>query len=151
MALSRQIKVCAIDVLDESGSSVSSKKNVEVFSGSISWRPYFYGGQAFKEALSGKLISDLGGYRPFVTLNWERLTNTSNLRNIVNDAVTASGNRRVCVIYPDASNTTFKINTVIEDVAWEARIDSTIISQPISVSFAGQNVEPSIPVGYESV
>ena len=152
MSLRKQITVCDFIVRNPTGTALAGyPKRVEVFSGPITWKPYYLSGQPFDEALSGQLRSQLGGYRPFVTLAWEKLTNTANLINIVNDAVTTT-NRKIITFAPNVSaSTTSNFNVVIQDVTWSAEIDSTIVRQPISVTFAGLNVFPRIPDGYGGV
>jgi hypothetical protein len=89
--MNRQITKAKFDVKVDNGATNASfqgfPKEVEVYSGSYEWKPYYYGGQATDQALSGKLRSFLGGYRMEGRLNWERLTNTQNLANVVNKAV----------------------------------------------------------------
>lgn len=152
MSLRKQITECTFWVRNPTGTALSGyPKRVEIYSGSITWRPYYLSGQPYDEALSGQLRSQLGGYRPFVTLAWEKLTNTANLINIVNDAVTTT-NRKIITFAPNtAASTTSNFNVVIQDVTWSAEIDSTIVRQPISVSFVGLNVFPRIPDGYGGV
>ena len=89
--MNKQITKAKFDVKVDNGATNASfqgfPKEVEVYSGSYEWKPYYYGGQATDQALSGKLRSFLGGYRMEGRLNWERLTNTQNLANVVNKAV----------------------------------------------------------------
>jgi hypothetical protein len=89
--MNKQITKAKFDVKVDNGATNASfqgfPKEVEVYSGSYEWKPYYYGGQATDQALSGKLRSFLGGYRIEGRLNWERLTNTQNLANVVNKAV----------------------------------------------------------------
>ncbi len=154
MSLRKQITLCTFWVRTLDNSVLSGTvypKRVEVYSGSITWKPYYLSGQPYDEALSGKLRPQLGGYRPFITLGWEKLTNTANLINIVNDAV-IDGTRRMVIFAPNiAASLTSNINTIITDVTWSAEIDSTIVRQPISVTFAGLNVYPRIPASYGNV
>ena len=151
MSLRKQITQCEFWVRNPTGTALADyPKRVEVLSGSITWKPYDLSGQPFDEALSGQLRSQLGGYRPFVTLAWEKLTNTANLINIVNDAVTST-NRKIITFASNTAANTSNFNVVIQDVTWSAEIDSTIVRQPISVTFAGLNVFPRIPNGYGGV
>lgn len=87
--MNKQIRTCAFDVKIDNGTTNASMqgypKNVEVFSGSYEWRPYYYGGSATDEALSGRLRSRLGGYRIEGQLTWERQVNSTNFLNVLND------------------------------------------------------------------
>jgi hypothetical protein len=87
--VNKQIRTCAFDVKIDNGTTNASMqgypKNVEVFSGSYEWRPYYYGGSATDEALSGRLRSRLGGYRIEGQLTWERQVNSTNFLNVLND------------------------------------------------------------------
>jgi hypothetical protein len=87
--VNKQIRSCAFDVKIDNGTTNASiqgyPKAVEVFSGSYEWRPYYYGGSATDEALSGRLRSRLGGYRIEGQLTWERQANSSNYLNTLND------------------------------------------------------------------
>jgi hypothetical protein len=89
--MNRQITKAKFDVKVDNGATNTSfqgfPKEVELYSGGYEWKPYYYGGQPTDQALSGKLRSFLGGYRIEGRLNWERLTNTQNLANVVNKAV----------------------------------------------------------------
>ena len=89
--MNRQITKAKFDVKVDNGATNASfqgyPKEVELYSGGYEWKPYYYGGQATDQALSGKLRSFLGGYRIEGRLNWERLTNTQNLADVVNKAV----------------------------------------------------------------
>lgn len=87
--MNKQILTCAFDVKIDNGTTNASMqgypKRVEVFSGSYEWRPYYYGGSATDEALSGRLRSRLGGYRIEGQLTWERQVNSTNFLNVLND------------------------------------------------------------------
>jgi hypothetical protein len=89
--MNKQITKAKFDVKVDNGATNASfqgfPKEVELYSGGYEWKPYYYGGQPTDQALSGKLRSFLGGYRIEGRLNWERLTNTQNLANVVNKAV----------------------------------------------------------------
>jgi hypothetical protein len=148
MALSKQITACQITIYESDGSTPASgyPKRVELYSGSVTVKPYFYSGTSFDEALSGKLRTQLGGFRPTVQLGWERLLNTANLANIVKDAVTTSFRPRI-FFAPNASEISNGFNVILTDVTWSASIQSQITTQPINVEFRGQEVLPNIP-GY---
>jgi len=149
MALSKQITACLVTIFDETDSTpksgYESGKRVELYSGSVTLKPYFFSGSSFDEALSGKLRTQLGGYRPTVQLGWEKLLNTANLANIVKDAVTTSFRPRI-FFAPNASETTNGFNVIISDVTWSAVIDSQVTTQPISVEMQGREVLPDIPL-----
>lgn len=104
--MNKQIKTCAFDVKIDNGATNASMqgypKNVEVFSGSFEWQPYYYGGQATDEALSGRLRSRLGGYRIDGQFTWERQVNSTNFLSILNDCVTGV-ERKFFTLNPDAS------------------------------------------------
>jgi hypothetical protein len=226
--VNKQITTCAFDVKVNNGTTSASiqgyPKNVEVFSGTFDWRPYYYNGQATDEALSGRLRSRLGGYRIEGQMTWERQLNTTNFLAILNDAVTGTeklfatnavdgtytSNTNIALasaLGPDDalngmrvdfngsdtrtivdyfnSNRTMILNSavtlagsqtaniyalsnmvplvfinvdatstrqeqvVLTESAFTASLQSTIVSQPVSVSFRGTNVETSIPTAYQ--
>lgn len=227
--MNKQIRTCAFDVKIDNGTTNASiqgyPKNVEVFSGSYEWRPYYYGGSATDEALSGRLRSRLGGYRIDGQLTWERQTNSTNFLNILGDmtigtekimfqgqiddayvgatnivipsgssvddayngmrmnipgvgdrtvtdyyssntsvilnaSVTLGGTEQFNIVAlsnmvprvffnPDASQTARTEQVVVTESAWTASLQSTIVTQPVSVTFRGTNVENTIPSYYQ--
>lgn len=106
--MNRQITKAKFDVKVDNGATNASfqgfPKEVELYSGGYEWKPYYYGGQPTDQALSGKLRSFLGGYRIEGRLNWERLTNTQNLANVVNKAVVGT-EKLFWVTNPDTNYT----------------------------------------------
>lgn len=146
MALSKQITRCSFEIFQSDGTTnaIGYPKQVEVYSGSFTWRPYFLSGKPFDEALSGRLRTQLGGYRLEVTLNWEKLQNTSNLLNIVNDARVSTFRPRIAFAQ-NVSALTTNYNVVLSDVSWQTSLESTIVRQPLSVTFVGQDVLDEIP------
>lgn len=146
MALSKQIQKCSFDIFQSDGTTSKSgyPKQVEVFSGSFTWKPYFLSGRPFDEALSGRLRTQLGGYRLQVTLAWEKLQNTANLLNIVNDAIVTTYRPRIAFAQ-NVSATTTNYNVVLTDVTWQTSVESTVVRQPLSVTFTGQDVFEDIP------
>jgi hypothetical protein len=106
--MNKQITKAKFDVKVDNGATNASfqgfPKEVELYSGGYEWKPYYYGGQATDQALSGKLRSFLGGYRIEGRLNWERLANTQNLANVVNKAVVGT-QKLFWVTNPDSSYT----------------------------------------------
>jgi hypothetical protein len=225
--VNKQINTCKIDVKAYNGVSNYSfqgyPKEVSVYSGAYRFTPYYYGGTKSDEALSGRIRSRLGGYRFSASLNWERLTNTQNLADVVNKATigreklfwntvpantytaklnialasppTPSGyfqgmkvdfdgidtrtitnynqsnseitlNSAVSVspttkvniyalsnmtptifFFPDTASTTNE-EVILDDTTWELTLQSTVTSQPLSVSFMGSNVSNTIPSYY---
>lgn len=146
MALSKQITACEIDIKQSDGTTsiAGYPKRVELYSGSITFKPYYLGGSVFDEALSGKLRTQLGGYRASIQLGWERLTNTANLANIVSNATVSTYRPRI-TFAPDAATPTSNFNVVISDVTWSADIQSQVTRQPISVGFVSQEYFTAIP------
>jgi hypothetical protein len=224
--VNKQINTCNIDVKAYNGVSNFSfqgyPKEVSVYSGAYRFTPYYYGGTKSDEALSGRIRSRLGGYRFSASLNWERLTNTQNLADVVNKATigreklfwttnpggsatgtavpiapaptqndTLNGMRvdfdganprtvtdyfsanstmilnasvtytdimtvnvyalsnmtPTIFLYPDTASTTNE-EVILDDTTWELAIESTVIRQPLSVSFMGSNVSNTIPSYY---
>lgn len=225
--MNKQINTCKIDVKAYNGVSNYSfqgyPKEVSVYSGAYRFTPYYYGGTKSDEALSGRIRSRLGGYRFSASLNWERLTNTQNLADVVNKAtigreknfwtgqvddtyvakanivipsgpsandtlngmrmeisgignftitdyygantsailnttVTLTGTEMFNVValsnmtptvffYPDTASTTNE-EVILDDTTWELAIESTVVRQPLSVSFMGSNVSNTIPSYY---
>jgi hypothetical protein len=115
--MNKQITKAKFDVKVDNGATNASfqsfPKEVELYSGGYEWKPYYYGGQPTDQALSGKLRSFLGGYRIEGRLNWERLTNTQNLANVVNKAVV--GTRKLFYTTNPADNYTSKTNFQVLD------------------------------------
>lgn len=113
--MNKQIRTCAFDVKIDNGTTNASMqgypKNVEVFSGSYEWRPYYYGGSATDEALSGRLRSRLGGYRIEGQLTWERQVNSTNFLNVLNDITI--GTEKVVLAGAFTNAYTSKTNIVI--------------------------------------
>lgn len=146
MAISKQITACEIDIKQSDGTTsiAGYPKRVELYSGSITFKPYYLSGSSFDEALSGKLRTQLGGYRASIQLGWERLTNTANLANIVKDAVITTYRPRI-TFAPDAATPSSNFNVIVSDVTWTAAIESQITRQPISVGMTSQDVFGSIP------
>jgi hypothetical protein len=224
--VNKQINTCKIDVKAYNGVSNYSfqgyPKEVSVYSGAYRFTPYYYGGTKSDEALSGRIRSRLGGYRFSASLNWERLTNTQNLADVVNKATigreklfwttnpggsatgtavpiapapnqndTLNGMRvdfdganprtvtdyfsanstmilnasvtytdimtvnvyalsnmtPTVFLYPDTASTTNE-EVILDDTTWELAIESTVVRQPLSVSFMGSNVSNTIPSYY---
>jgi len=88
--MQKQITKCAFRIqLDVGNTNVSfqnSPLNVNIYSGSYSWEPYYFGGKAFDEAVSGRLRSQLSGYRFTASLLWDRSTSQDNLLAIASNA-----------------------------------------------------------------
>lgn len=129
--MNRQITKAKFDVKVDNGATNASfqgfPKEVELYSGGYEWKPYYYGGQPTDQALSGKLRSFLGGYRIEGRLNWERLTNTQNLADVVNKAVVGT-EKQFWVTTPDntyTSNTNIAIANApsINDALNGMRVD----------------------------
>ena len=151
--MNRQITRCKFNVVIDSGSSntvVSGfPKEVNLMSGSYTYRPYFHTGQAYDEAINGRLRSQLGGYRFEATLIWDRLVQSQPLLDIINNAYTTGSGEVRIYFSPDASNATVTEEVVISDVVWAANLESTIVRQPLSVSLVGKNVSATIPSYYK--
>ena len=150
--MNRQITQCRFNVFIDNGSSTTTVSgfptNINVYSGSYTYRPYYYTGSAFDESLNGTLRSQLGGYRFEAILNWERLINSSPLVSLLNNGYTTTSGEVVIQFFPDASNTTVFENVVISDSSWQSSIDSTMVRQPLSVSLTGKEVKQQIPSFY---
>ena len=153
--MNRQITQCKIDVLSDNGSTVTSLSGfpvvVNLYSGVCSWTPYFYTGQAYDQALSGRLHSQLGGYRFQASLQWDRMLTASNnnIFNVINKAFLTNSSTVVIRFYPDQGNSEYQ-EVLLESSTWDARIDSTIVNNPVSVSFVGRDVKTSIPDYYKT-
>jgi hypothetical protein len=149
--MNRQITQCRFNVVIDNGSSntvVSGfPTNVNVYSGSYSYRPYYHTGSAYDEALNGRLRSQLGGYRFEAVLSWERLINSQPLLNLINNAYTNTTGEVRIYFHPDATNITNE-EVVISDVVWTANLESTMVRQPLAISITGKNVSAIIPSFY---
>lgn len=151
--MNRQISQCTFNVVTFDGSNTTAVAgfplSVNTYSGAYTYRPYFHTGSAFDEAITGTLRSQLGGYRFECLLTWERLLNTEPLLSVLNNAYTTSANEITIQFYPDASNTAFFENVVVEDVVWDSQLQGTIVRQPISVRLRGKEVRSTIPTFYQ--
>ena len=151
--MNKQITQCRFNVAIDNGSTntvVSGfPKNVNVFSGSYSYSPYYYTGQPYDEAINGRLRSQLGGYRFEATLVWDRLLNSQPLLDLLNNAYTTGTGEVRITFFPDATNTTVSEEVVIADTVWAANLESTIVRQPLSVTLIGKNVSATIPSFYK--
>lgn len=150
--MNRQIKECRFNVVLDNGSSntvVSGfPKNVNVSSGSYSYTPYYYTGSPYDEAITGRLRSQLGGYRFEAVLSWDRLTNSQPLLDVINNAYTTNASEVRIFFHPDATNITNE-EVVISDVVWTSSLESTIVRQPLSISLVGKRVSATIPSFYK--
>ena len=155
--MNRQIRTCAFNayvVNDTNTAAINGfPVNVNVFSGSYTYRPYYYTGSAYDEAINGRLRSQLGGYRFEAALSWERQLNTDPFIQLVNNSFFRSGlntsanivGEVIIEFMPDAANPSEKENVVIADARVTATIDGTMIRQPITLSLTGKEVKPNIP------
>jgi hypothetical protein len=50
-------------------------------------------------------------------------------------------------LYPDTASTTNE-EVILDDTTWELTLQSTVTSQPLSISFMGSNVSNTIPSYY---
>ena len=66
---------------------------------------------------------------------------------IVNVYALANMTPRV-YIYPDTTNARNE-EIVLTDTAWSFNLESTVVRQPLSVTFRGTNVENTIPSYYD--
>ena len=150
--MNRQIHQCRFNVALDNGSSVSAVSgfpvNVAVTSGAYTYKPYYYTGTPYDEAITGRLRSQLGGYRFEAVLSWERLINSAPLINVLNQAYTTTNAEVIITFFPDASNTSLSEQVVISDSVWASNLDGTIVRQPISVSLIGRNVTNAIPQAF---
>lgn len=150
--MNRQIRQCTFNVAIDDGSNVTAVSgfpvNVNVFSGSYTYRPYYHTGQPYDEAINGRLRSQLGGYRFEAVLTWDRLINATPLASVLNKAYTTNAGEVVITFYPDATNTSVFENVIVADSVWDAQIDGTIIRQPLAVTLRGRDLRPTIPAFY---
>jgi hypothetical protein len=150
--MNRQINQCTFNVVIDNGSSntvVSGfPKNINVYSGSYRYIPYYYTGNAYDEAITGRLRSQLGGYRFEATLEWDRLLNSQPLLDLLNNAYTTNAGEVRIYFHPDATNTANE-EVVISDTVWSANLESTIVRQPLSISLVGKNISATIPSFYK--
>lgn len=150
--MNRQITECRFNAYIDDGTNKNVisgfPTNVRVYSGAYTYRPYYYTGSAFDESLNGTLRSQLGGYRFEAVLNWERLTNSTPLISLLNNAYTTTSGEVIIEFYPDATNTTVYENVVISDSSWQSTLDATMVRQPLSVSLTGKEVKQQIPTFY---
>ncbi len=150
--MNRQITNCKFNVYINDGSTNTVISgfplDVRVFGGAYTYKPYYYTGAAFDEALDGSLRSQLGGYRFEASLQWERLTNAQPLLQVINNAYTTGNGEVVIDFYPDSTNTAVFESVIITDVSWQSSIDATMIRQPLSISLIGKKVKPTIPSFY---
>lgn len=85
--MNRQIITARIDVKANNGTTNASYQgyptNVDIFSGTLAWRPQYFADTKTDKALSGRLRSRLQGYRLEGDLIWERSLET----NVIADAL----------------------------------------------------------------
>ena len=147
--MNRQIRQCRFNVALDNGSSVTDVSgfpvDVSVTSGSYTYRPYYHTGQAFDEAITGRLRSQLGGYRFEAVLSWDRLINSEPLLDLLNNAYTTTNSDVIITFFPDASDLSTSEEVIISDSVWAANLESTIVRQPLSVSLTGRNISSNIP------
>jgi hypothetical protein len=150
--MNRRIQHCRFNVVSFDGTSTTAINgfpvNVTVYSGSYVYRPYYYTGQPYDEALNGTLRSQLGGYRFEAVLSWDRLINSTPLLGVLNNAYTTTNAEITVQFYPDASNTSVFENVVIEDSVWTASIDGQHVRQPLAVTLRGKEIRSTIPAFY---
>lgn len=149
----RQITRCKFNVAIDDGVNINVvsgfPKEVNLMSGSYTYRPYYHTGQPYDEAINGRLRSQLGGYRFEATLVWDRLVQSQPLLDIINNAYTTGSGEVRIYFSPDASNAVVTEEVVISDVVWAANLEATVVRQPLSVSLIGKNVSATIPSYYK--
>lgn len=151
--MKRQITRCKFNVAIDDGVNINVvsgfPKEVNLMSGSYTYRPYYHTGQPYDEAINGRLRSQLGGYRFEATLVWDRLVQSQPLLDIINNAYTTGSGEVRIYFSPDASNAVVTEEVVISDVVWAANLEATVVRQPLSVSLVGKNVSATIPSYYK--
>jgi hypothetical protein len=145
--MQRQIKECHFTVETSNGTNTSQvfSGNVNIFSGAYTYVPYYYSGSAYDESIRGTLRSQLGGYRFEATLQWNRLINSSPFFDMINEVVEGSSNAITIYFAPDSSNIATNIEVLVVPSQIEARIDGTIVSQPLGLEIYGKRVENTVP------
>lgn len=150
--MNRQIRACTFNVLIDDGSNLNVVNgfpvNVNTYSGSYTYRPYYHTGNPYDEAITGRLRSQLGGYRFEVTLSWERLIDQDPLISVLNNAFTSTNGEVVIQFHPDNTNSYFE-NVVVEDVVLDSQMTGTVMRQPIMVRLMGRDVRADVPNFYK--
>jgi hypothetical protein len=158
--MNRQISQCSFNVFVQNDTNVATVTGfpvtINVFSGQYAYRPYYYTGSPYDEAINGRLRSQLGGYRFEATLSWERQLNTDPLMALINNGYISSetplseniSGELIIQFIPDASDSNVVENVVISEVSVQSSIESTIIRQPISISLVGKEVSKTIPSSF---
>ena len=158
--MNRQIKQCTFNAYVTDGSSTATINgfpvSINVFSGAYTYRPYYYSGSAYDEAINGRLRSQLGGYRFEASLSWDRQLNTDPMIHLLENAYyrptldlsSAIDGELIIEFYPDSTETSTKLNVVISDVSVASSIEQTIIRQPISITLTGKEVSANIPSNF---
>lgn len=150
--MNRRIQQCTFNVVSFNGTTTNAingfPTNVSVFSGSYAYRPYYYTGSAFDEALNGSLRSQLGGYRFEAQLTWNRLMNSAPLLAVLNNAYTTTNAEITIQFFPDSSNTSVFENVIISDSEWTSTIDGQHVRQPLSITLTGKEIRSQIPAFY---
>ena len=113
--------------------------------------PGFYTGSAFDEALSGKLRQNLRGLRPTVELSYDQSTQSTRMRNLFNDLITAfvTNNADSVTFYPDASKTD-NYEVVLNAGSYETIYRNTVGSFQPSLTLVALNEITSIPAYLEA-
>lgn len=150
--MNRRIQQCRFNVVSFDGSTTVAvagfPTNVNVFAGSYSYRPYYFTGSPFDEALNGSLRSQLGGYRFEAQLTWNRLINSAPLLDVLNKAYTTTSAEITVQFFPDATNTTVFENVIISDSVWTSTIDAQHLRQPLGITLIGKEIRAQIPAFY---
>jgi hypothetical protein len=151
--MNKQITQCRFNVAIDNGTTNTTvsgfPKNVNVSAGAYTYKPYYYTSQAYDEGITGRLRSQLGGYRFEAVLSWDRLINSQPLLDLLNNAYTTTSGEVRITFFPDATNTTVSEEVVISDSVWAANLESTMVRQPLSVTLVGKNVRDTIPSYYK--
>jgi len=144
--MEKQINQCHFLIKTSNGTSNTEifNGNINVFSGSYSYVPYYYSGSSYDESIRGTLRSQLGGYRFEATLQWNRLINSTPFYDVLNKVVESSN---ITTIYfaPNASNTSINVDVLVVPTEVTAVIDATLIRQPLGLQAIGRTVEQEIP------
>lgn len=108
--------------------------------------PEFYTGSAFDKALSGKLRQNLRGLRPSVELRYDRSLQSTRMRNLFNDIVTAfvTNNVDSITFYPDASKAD-NFEVVLDAGSYRTQYSNTIGRFTPSLTLVSLNEITSIP------
>jgi hypothetical protein len=76
-------------------------------------------------------------------------SDNTNVFNVLNKSFLTNSSEIRIHLYPDKDNAEYQ-DVVLEASNWEARIDSTIVNNPVVVTLTGRDIKTAIPDYYKT-